>query len=215
MKRFKFVLFALAFLGIFSSSFSEDKKIDSLYKEMNLENVVNYDVFKSALEGFYKIKDRKKEIVTIIDFTKPSTKERFYVLDLKEKHMLYKSVVSHGKNSGGNMATSFSNQNGSNKSSLGFFLTENTYFGKNGYSLRLDGLEEGINDKAKERAIVVHGANYANPSAISGLGRLGRSLGCPALPTNISKEVINVIKDGSVMYIHGNDNQYLAKSHLI
>ena len=116
-------------------------------------------------------------------------------LTWNRKKMLYSSVVSHGKNSGENYATSFSNEVGSYKSSLGFYLTGNTYQGRNGYSLLLDGLEKGINDRARERAIVVHGAAYANPSVCKS-GRLGRSFGCPALPQALTKPIINTIKGG-------------------
>ena len=129
--------------------------------------------------------------------------------------MLYSSVVSHGKNSGGNYATSFSNEYGSYKSSLGFYLTASTYQGRNGYSLILDGLEKGINDRARERAIVVHGAAYADPSVASRGGRLGRSFGCPALPTSVSRPIIDAIKGGSVMYIYAETPSYLAQSSIL
>ena len=128
--------------------------------------------------------------------------------------MLYSSVVSHGKNSGENYATSFSNEVGSYKSSLGFYLTGNTYQGKNGYSLLLDGLEKGINDRARERAIVVHGAAYANPSVCKS-GRLGRSFGCPAVPQKLSRPIIDAIKGGSVMYIYAGTPDYLAHSSVL
>jgi len=183
-----------------------------LYTEMQLENIVNYTAFKQALTGYYKITTERNDIITLIDFTKPSTEERFYVLDIKQKKMLFSSHVSHGRNSGENYATSFSNQSGSYKSSLGFYLTGNTYYGKHGYSLILNGLEKGINDKAKERAIVIHGASYANPSAIAGKGRLGRSLGCPALPQAVSGAIINAIKNGSLLYIYADDKNYLEQS---
>ncbi|MCD7899296.1 MAG: murein L,D-transpeptidase catalytic domain family protein [Bacteroides sp.] len=186
-----------------------------LYTEMHLNNVIDYAIFKRAMEGYKKIEEKKKELITLIDFTKPSTEERLYVLDMKEKKLLYSSLVSHGKNSGGLYATSFSNRYGSYQSSLGFYLTENTYIGKNGYSLILEGLEKGINDRARERAIVVHGAPYSNPSVISSSGRLGRSLGCPALPQTISKEIINTIKDGSLLFIYANDEKYLSKSDIL
>ena len=122
-----------------------------LYEEIGLNGKLNYDVFKTALNGYNKIDGRKKELLTIIDYSKPSTEKRFFVIDMDKKELLVYSHVSHGKNSGGNIATSFSNKISSNKSSLGFFLTENTYIGGNGYSLVLNGLEKGINDKAKDR----------------------------------------------------------------
>ena len=156
-----------------------------------------------------------KNILTVIDFTKPSTEKRLFVIDLKLKKVLFISYVAHGRNSGEKYATSFSNQEGSFKSSLGFYQTENTYYGKNGYSLVLNGLERGINDKAKERAIVVHGAAYADPSTIRSCGRLGRSLGCPALPLAVSKKIIDTIKGGTLLYIHGDDKTYASQSTFI
>lgn len=111
-----------------------------LYQEMQLDGMVNFEAFEQAITGYHKIEDKTKEILTLVDFSKPSTEERFYVFDMRHKKLLFSSLVSHGKNSGGNYATSFSNENGSLKSSLGFFLTENTYQGKNGYSLVLNGI---------------------------------------------------------------------------
>lgn len=186
-----------------------------LYNEMELDGVVNYDAFEKAVAGYNKIEQKSKEILTLVDFSKPSTEERFYVFDMRHKKLLFTSLVSHGKNSGGNYATSFSNKTGSLKSSLGFFLTENTYQGRNGYSLVLDGLEKGINDKAKERAIVIHGAAYSNPSVIASSGRLGRSFGCPALPLAVSKPIINTIKGGSLLFIYANNQNYLSYSPIL
>lgn len=186
-----------------------------LYQNMNLTDIINYPVFEYAIEGSKNIERTNKDIITLIDFTKPSTEERLYVLDLRHKKLLFSSVVAHGKNSGGNYATSFSNKVGSFQSSLGFFLTENTYQGKNGYSLILNGLEKGINDRAKERAIVIHGADYANPSVIASAGRLGRSFGCPALPQALCKPIINTIKNGTLLYIYSNDKNYLAQSSIL
>lgn len=186
-----------------------------LYEEIGLNGKLNYDVFKTALNGYNKIDGRKKELLTIIDYSKPSTEKRFFVIDMDKKELLVYSHVSHGKNSGGNIATSFSNKISSNKSSLGFFLTENTYIGGNGYSLVLNGLEKGINDKAKDRYIVIHGADYANPKVAKSQGRLGRSLGCPALPRDISKKAIDMIKNGSVLFVYGNDTNYLERSNYV
>ncbi|MDX8335348.1 MULTISPECIES: murein L,D-transpeptidase catalytic domain family protein [Cetobacterium] len=188
---------------------------EKLYNEIGLKGKLNYEVFKIALRGYNKIEGRKKELLTIIDYSKPSTEKRFFVIDMEKKELLVQTHVSHGKNSGGNIATSFSNKMSSNKSSLGFFLTENTYMGGNGYSLVLNGLEKGINDKAKERYIVIHGADYANPRFAQSRGRLGRSLGCPALPRDISKKTIDMIKNGSVIFTYGNDSTYLEKSNYV
>lgn len=193
---------------------SEDSE-RKIYEEIGLNGKLNYEIFKTALIGYNKIDGRKKELLTIIDYSKPSTEERFFVIDMNKKELLVHSHVSHGKNSGGNIATSFSNKMSSNKSSLGFFLTENTYMGGNGYSLVLNGLEKGINDKAKDRYIVIHGADYANPKIAKSQGRLGRSLGCPALPRDISKKAIDMIKNGSVLFVYGNDANYLERSNYV
>lgn len=187
---------------------------EQLFEEMQLGGIVNFLAFRQAIVGYNRIKEKNKPILTLIDFSKPSTEKRLFVFDMEKKKLLYSSVVSHGKNSGENYATSFSNKYGSYKSSLGFYLTENTYQGKNGYSLILNGLEKGINDKAKERAIVVHGAAYANPSVATSSGRLGRSFGCPALPQALAKPVINTIKGGSVLFIYANNKDYMAQSQL-
>ncbi len=174
-----------------------------LYHELNLKDVVGFPAFDEALKGFHRF-EHERAVLTLIDFTKPSTEKRLCVIDLQRQQTLFKSHVSHGRNSGENYAVSFSNQPHSFKSSLGFFRTGDTYYGKNGYSLVLEGLEKGKNDKAKERAIVMHGAKYADPTVIKKQGRLGRSLGCPALPPAISREIIDSIKDGALLYIHGN-----------
>lgn len=188
---------------------------EQLYYEMQLENTINYEAFEQAMAGYEKIEASNKDILTLIDFSKPSTEERFYVLDLKQRKLLYSSYVSHGKNSGDNYAVSFSNSKGSNQSSLGFYLTGNTYQGNNGYSLILNGLEKNINDKAKERAIVIHGADYSDPSFIRWAGRLGRSQGCPALPRDVTKPIINTIKEGSLLYIYADNAEYLEQSPVL
>ena len=187
----------------------------ALYHEMALAGTIDYAVFERAIAGYNRMGGPDKDILTVIDFTKPSTEKRLFVIDLKLKKILFISYVAHGRNSGEKYATSFSNREGSFKSSLGFYKTENTYYGKNGYSLVLDGLERGINDKAKERAIVMHGATYANPSTIRSCGRLGRSLGCPALPLAVSKKIIDTIKGGTLLYIHGDDKTYASRSTFI
>ena len=194
------------------ASTPETDEVDQLFDDMHLDGIVSYTAFRQAVTGYRKIEQKSKSIMTLIDFSKPSTEKRLYVLDMKNKKLLYTSVVSHGRNSGQNYATSFSNKNGSYKSSLGFYLTENTYQGRNGYSLVLNGLEKGINDQAKQRAIVMHGAAYANPNIAASAGRLGRSLGCPALPQTLAKPIIDTIKKGSVLFIYANNKDYLANS---
>lgn len=185
-----------------------------LYDALCPDGSICYAAFKEAYHGYQNIKNKEREVLTLIDFSLPSTTPRLYVFDMKALKLLFKSEVAHGRNSGDNYATSFSNKPGSYKSSLGFFLTGNTYQGKNGYSLKLKGLERGINDNAEARAIVVHGAKYANPTVCK-RGRLGRSLGCPALPEAMNKPIIDAIKGGSVLYIYATDQRYRSQTHLL
>lgn len=173
-----------------------------VYEQLELENVVGLSAFSEAYLN-YKKYGEEQNIFTLIDFTKPSVEKRLCVVNLKDRKVLFRSHVAHGRNSGENYAVSFSNEPGSYKSSLGWFRTGGTYQGKNGYSLILEGLERGINDKAKERAIVIHGAKYADPAVLKNQVRLGRSLGCPALPPAVSKEIIDTIKNGTLVYIYG------------
>jgi len=195
-----------------------DKFILSKYMdldEMDFNKPV-LESYKLAFKGFYKLKKEgkiQKDILTIIDFTLHSSQKRMWVIDMKENKVLYNTVVSHGKNSGKEYATRFSNRPESHQSSLGFYATAETYMGKHGLSLRLDGLEKGINDNARMRDIVIHGASYANESLIDAQGWLGRSFGCPALPMDNYKEIINLIKDESCLLIFQNDNSdYMKKS---
>ncbi|MGR5206178.1 murein L,D-transpeptidase catalytic domain family protein [Vibrio alfacsensis] len=174
--------------------------VENTYKEAKLNGVIDYKLFSDAFKAYNQTPNRKKQVLTIIDYSKPSTEKRFYVVDLEKNKLIYNTYVSHGVNSGLKTATKFSNIVNSRKTSLGTFLTDTTYYGSNGYSLRLDGLTSGVNDKARERYIVVHGADYANPSFIKKNGYLGRSWGCPALPEHLSRQIIDTIKGGSVIY---------------
>jgi hypothetical protein len=142
-------------------------------------------------------------LLTVIDYTRPSTVPRLWVLDLEAGRILHRELVAHGRNSGDNMATDFSNDEGSRKTSLGLFVTDQTYHGENGYSLRLRGLDPGINDNAMARAIVMHGAAYVSQTVVRQLGRLGRSWGCPALRSEVAQTVIDLIKNGTVVYAYG------------
>lgn len=181
----------------------KDNEIHKIWLDCKLDSVVSYDIFNSAIVGYRQIENiKKKNILTIIDYSKPSGEDRFFVIDLEKKKLLFKCLVAHGKNSGESIATSFSNQSGSLKSSTGFFLTAETYVGENGYSLRLDGLEKGINDSARLRDIVIHGADYVSRKFIEENGRLGRSWGCPALPLEVSKDIIDIISEGSCLFVY-------------
>ena len=210
------VNFRAGSLSGFSSEHFEDS-LSHLYEAIALqEKGLSYDAFRYAMIGFYTLKDdgrvSDKNIVSIIDFTKPSTEERFYTIDLDRKAVVYHSLVSHGKNTGENVAKSFSNVVHSNQSSLGFYVTGETYVGSKGYSLKLDGVEEGINDNMRERAVVMHEADYVSKSWIRKYGRIGRSQGCPALPKEVSREVINTIKGRTVVFAYFNDDHYIAQS---
>jgi hypothetical protein len=150
--------------------------------------------------------------LTVIDFSRSSKLKRLWVYDLRSKELLFHELVSHGRNSGDDLATSFSNVAESNKSSIGLFRTAETYIGKHGYSLRLDGLEKGINDNARARAIVMHGADYVSAGTAKALGRLGRSLGCPAVGTAISRSLIDAVKDGGLLFAYAPQQRWIASS---
>ncbi len=182
----------------------------------NADALPSREVLTMAIQGWSKMKNNlKSKVLTVIDFSLPSTAKRMWIIDPEKGEVLLNSVVSHGRNSGDLMAKSFSNQPESFKSSVGFYKTAETYSGKHGYSLRLDGLEKGFNDQARSRAIVIHGADYAREEFAESVGRLGRSLGCPALPSELSAKAIDLIKDGSLLFIFGKDAGYLSKSSLI
>jgi hypothetical protein len=150
--------------------------------------------------------------LTLIDYSRPSTVPRLWVVDLESGALLFEELVAHGSGSGDDLATRFSNTLDSRQSSLGLFTTEDTYVGKHGYSLRLQGLESGVNDRARERAIVMHGADYVSAQSIAALGRLGRSWGCPALRPAIVRDVIDRIKGGNVVFAYYPDPTWLAGS---
>ncbi|MFP7721449.1 murein L,D-transpeptidase catalytic domain family protein [Lysobacter sp. A3-1-A15] len=158
---------------------------------------------------------RAEANLTLIDYSRPSTEPRLWVFDLTGQRVLYTEHVAHGRNTGHNMATSFSNVEGSYQSSLGLFATAESYVGSNGYSMRMDGLEAGVNDAARARAIVIHGAPYVNPEQAKRQGRLGRSLGCPALRQQVAREVIDTIKDGHLVFAYYPDQEWLASSRFL
>ena len=150
--------------------------------------------------------------LTVIDFSKPSTEKRLWVFDLQSRDLLFHEHVAHGRGSGANMATSFSNVPESNQSSLGLYRTAEAYMGKHGLSLRLDGLERGVNDRARERAIVIHGADYVNGATAQAQGRLGRSLGCPAVRPEIAKPLIDAVKGGGLLFAYYPQQSWLSSS---
>ena len=189
-----------------SGQFKMVKPADSLYEDLGLDGKLDLDIFRQAINGMKEYEFEKSSLLTIIDYTKPSHEKRLFVLDLDNTRILYHTLVAHGKRSGEHYAEDFSNTSRSLMSSPGFYRTAETYRGQHGYSLKLDGLEEGINDHARERLIVIHGADYVSESFIRKHGRIGRSWGCPALPLHLSKKVINLIKEGSCLYIYTDDH---------
>jgi hypothetical protein len=154
----------------------------------------------------------RRDVLTVIDYSLPSSQPRLFVFDLAQHKLLFRELVAHGKNSGGNVANFFSNSPGSLATSLGLFVTADTYVGSNGYSLRLKGLEEGINDMAWDRAIVMHGAAYVSREAIKALGRLGRSWGCPAVRADIAPKLIDTLRGGSPVFAYYPEKSWLSKS---
>jgi hypothetical protein len=177
------------------------------------------DAFNSALKGYNYLLQKKlvknSRVLTVVDYSLPSSQKRLYVLDVKSGKILFKTFVAHGKNSGLEYANAFSNEEESYKTSLGFFITHNTYNGSNGYSLKLKGCEKGINDKAAERAIVMHGAAYANEDFLQSNGYLGRSFGCPAVPEKMNKKIIDVIKNGSCLFLYHPTKKYISVSKIL
>jgi hypothetical protein len=158
---------------------------------------------------------KRRELLTVIDYSLPSTQPRLFVFDLDSRKLLFRELVAHGKNSGGDLANFFSNSPGSLATSLGLFVTADTYVGANGYSLRLKGLEEGVNDMAMDRAIVMHGAPYVSRAAIRALGRLGRSWGCPAVSSKVARKIIDTVRGGSPVFAYYPDKQWLSSSAFV
>lgn len=199
---------------------SFESKAMSLYQSLALNNfdAPSEEVFTKALKGYLKLKDEgkiKNEKLTIVDFSLSSTMSRLWVIDMENYEIVLQSLVSHGRNTGDEFATTFSDKIDSHMSSLGFYKTGETYQGINGFSMRLDGLEEGINSNARKRAIVVHGADYASLKLVKAQGRLGRSYGCPAVPIEVNKKLIELIKDESCLFIYHPSKDYLSKSHYL
>jgi L,D-transpeptidase catalytic domain len=180
---------------------------------------VDRDVFELAL-GATRCAIKSGDVsdpatLTVIDYSRPSTVDRLWVYDLHARQLIYKELVAHGQGSGENFATRFSNAPDTHRTSIGLFVTEDTYVGRNGYSLRLNGLDAGYNDRARERAIVMHGAPYVNTSFISTQGRLGRSWGCPALRESVAREVIDTVKGGSLVFSYYPDKNWLKSSRYL
>jgi hypothetical protein len=226
---YKFVLMTIAFMfilslitpGVSPVRSHEAPLVDdifSIYQSLN-DTSLNQQAFSTALLGYKLLQSHsiipKDNIITIIDYSKPSVEKRFFVIDLNSRSILYKTYVAHGKNSGDMYANRFSNKTQSHQTALGFYLTGNTYIGSQGYSLQMHGIDTGYNENAAKRAIVIHAARYATVQYIKLYGRLGRSFGCPALPPEITKPIIDLIKEGTLIFSYYPDKDYLSTSRVL
>jgi hypothetical protein len=216
MKISSKVFILICFLSVSVNAQNQKADMHILWSDCRLQTLISFEVFNTAILGLNNIKRPvRKNIITIIDFSKPSTENRFFVIDIETRQLLYSCLVAHGKNSGENFAESFSNDPGSLKSSPGFYITAETYSGEHGYSLKMDGLEKGINDNAREREIVIHGADYVSDDFIKKYGRIGRSWGCPALPAALSGKIIDKIKEGTCLFIYSTDKSYYKNTEFL
>lgn len=216
---------SLSFINIHSTKIivvttTKTKHTVSVYDSLNLSELgLSKQAFTAALKGYQSLvttgKVKNDSILSIIDFSLPSTAKRLFVINIKNYSILFNTYVSHGKNSGTQNATSFSNKPKSFKSSLGFYVTSATYFGKHGYSLKLEGEEKGFNDNAYNRGIVMHSATYVSEDFIKTEGRIGRSEGCPAIPEEENNAIIETIKEGSCLFMYAPNSKYLTKSKLL
>ena len=177
------------------------------------------DVLRLALDAARTAAEkgmvRRRELLTVIDYSLPSSQPRLFVFDVAARRLLFRELVAHGKNSGGDRTTFFSNSHGSLATSIGLFVTGDTYFGGNGYSLRLRGLDEGFNDQAWDRLVVMHGASYVSRAAIKALGRLGRSWGCPAVRKEVARDIIDTLRGGSPVFAYYPDRDWLKSSKFL
>ncbi|HLN54591.1 MAG TPA: murein L,D-transpeptidase catalytic domain family protein [Bacteroidales bacterium] len=211
-----FGLFLTENAPVFTRDETPEQQI--VYNELislNSPDVPSYEVFELAYRGYNNLMKKQafsKNILSIADFSKPSTEKRLWVIDMNTRKILFHDFVAHGRNSGENFAGKFSNSPNSNMSSLGFYITGETYSGKHGLSLYLNGKDPQFNDKARERAIVIHGADYVSQDYIKKYGRLGRSFGCPALSMDSYQSIIGTIEQGSCLFIYYPDEEFVKKS---
>jgi hypothetical protein len=204
--------------SVYSTSIEEKEM--QVYKALkgNRFDLPNSECFTQALKGFYLLKEKgliKKNILTVVDFSMSSNIKRLWIINMETNEVVLQSLVAHGRNTGDEFATNFSNISESFKSSLGFYTTAEVYNGKHGVSLKLDGLEKGLNDNARNRAVVLHGADYVSESFIKAHNRLGRSQGCPAVPVSLANDIIDLIKGGACLYIYHPSLSKSKKSILI
>jgi hypothetical protein len=197
------------------------EEADALYQQIEdlKESGLTKQAFEYALRGYYYMLNHhwitKTNILSICDLSQSSRNKRLYIVDLDEKKVLMNTYVAHGRNSGGEFAKFFSNNPSSHKSSLGFYVTQGTYYGDNGLSLRIKGMDRGFNDRAGGRNIVVHGSEYVGPDFLSMNRFCGRSYGCPAVPLDESEEIIDLIKEGSCLFIYHPTKKYITRSKIL
>ncbi len=222
-------IYNLASAGIHENNAASEEKHQALQPVQSLkliyslfeseEEMPSFDVFMKAMKGYHQLKSNgqllKEHILTIVDFRLSSNTKRLWIIDLKEKKVLHHTLVAHGRNTGDEFAEKFSNTPESHQSSLGFYVTGETYIGKHGTSLYLDGMEKNINDNARERYIVMHGADYVSESFIKQNGRLGRSFGCPSIPREVEADIISLIADKSCLFIYYPESNYEKQSAFI
>ncbi len=197
-----------------------EEEVSTLYQQIDLKEVgLTKKAFEYALKGYYYLLEHhwlnKTNILSICDLSQSSRNKRLYVLDLEQKKVLINTYVAHGRNSGKEFASSFSNNPSSHKTSLGFYVTQGTYIGNNGLSLKIRGMEKGINDRANGRNIVVHGSEYVGPDFVQMNSFCGRSYGCPAVPADESETIIDLIQGGTCLFIYHPTKQYTAKSKIL
>jgi len=188
-----------------------NQHIKDLFNSCELLDKMSYSVFKKAVIGYYNMKKEGKlkgNLLSVLDFRQASNEERFYLIDMNKKELVLRSLVAHGKNSGKKYPVSFSNVPQSNKTSMGFYVTAETYTGENGLSLKLDGIDFPFNTNVRMRNIVIHGSDYVSPKEIKEKGFIGQSEGCPALPLDNYKKIINMIKGGHCLFIYTSDPIY-------
>jgi hypothetical protein len=196
---------------------TNNESFKSIYDSTGLsETGLSYILFEKAVNGFYNLRNDgkatiNKSVLSIVDFDQASTEKRLWIIDLDKKELILNTWVAHGEFSGADKASHFSNAVQSFKSSIGFYITGEKYYGKHGLSLRLDGMDEDFNSNARKRAIVVHGANYVSQQTINALGRLGRSQGCPAVPQHQVKTVVNAMEGKTVLFINNTSQFYTSK----
>lgn len=191
-----------------------------VYDSLQLNGLgLSQEAFTYGIQGFQYLLEQGRlkndSVIAIVDFSLPSSQKRLFVIDVRNAKLLFNTLVSHGRNSGKQNATSFSNKRNSYKTSLGFYITDNTYMGEHGLSLRLKGTEKGINDNALNRAIVMHGADYVDENLIDSQGYIGRSLGCPAIPLSVHREVINALSNGACLFLYSANKNYITRSKLL